>query len=236
MDEDQREFDPGVVCRSFTLAEIEFRESEDDGRVTFEGVASVVDRPYLVRDHLGEYTEVIKSGAFNKTLRDSKENVGLFIQHNWRFGGLPIADRESGTLELAASPDLKVRASLNPAHDDVRNLRTLMHDGIVREMSIGFSVPRGRSRYIAETNTREISEVKLMEASVVWDGANPLTTASMRSFVDLIRSTELDPDEIDRAITYLTSLRPATEERAEPETDPNAALRLALWQRRLPPA
>ena len=56
--------------RHFDMADFEFRDEGSNG-FTFEGVASVVDAPYQVRDAFGEFTETISAGAFNKTLRDS---------------------------------------------------------------------------------------------------------------------------------------------------------------------
>lgn len=44
--------------------------SEDEGKVTFDGTASVVDTPYMVRDAFGEFEETIVKGAFNKTLKE----------------------------------------------------------------------------------------------------------------------------------------------------------------------
>jgi phage head maturation protease len=57
-----------LVRRSFALDDFEFRDNQDTGGWTFEGVASVVDYPYTVRDQFGEYTETIQRGAFDHTL------------------------------------------------------------------------------------------------------------------------------------------------------------------------
>jgi phage head maturation protease len=70
-----------TVRRSYALEDIEFRDNDDTGGWTFEGVASVVDHPYPVRDQFGEYSEVIRTGAFNKTLRDSKAPISLYLNH-----------------------------------------------------------------------------------------------------------------------------------------------------------
>jgi len=61
-----------TIYRSYTIADFEFRDDSEGDGFTFEGVASVVDKPYPVRDRWGGFTETIRSGAFNKTLKDSR--------------------------------------------------------------------------------------------------------------------------------------------------------------------
>jgi hypothetical protein len=41
--------------------------------VRFDGIASVVDAGYLVRDIFGEYTETMAKGAFNRTLKQKAD-------------------------------------------------------------------------------------------------------------------------------------------------------------------
>src|SRR4051812_13394714 len=102
--------------RQYDFTSVEFRDGESD-TLTFEGVASVVDTPYSVRDQFGEFTETITAGAFDKTLKDTKADVALFINHDTR--ALPLATRfatgDLGLLRLSADPHLRVFANLNPA-------------------------------------------------------------------------------------------------------------------------
>ena len=204
-----------MVRRSYQFTEVEFRDDGPTG-LTFEGVASVVDAPYTVRDRWGEFEETIRAGAFNKTLRDSKADVGLFTNHDYR--ALPMATRASGRLTLAADPNLRVRAELNPNRPSVQEARHAVLDGDASQMSIGFTVPKARDKWNEDMTQREISEVNLKETSIVWQGANPHTSGAMRSFdqfMDSLTDVEMDEDETRRAIAHLSALLPATDVAAE---------------------
>jgi HK97 family phage prohead protease len=187
-----------VQYRSYEIADFEFRDEGSNG-FTFEGVASVVDTPYMVRDQWGEFSETIRAGAFNKTLRDSKADVALLVNHDTK--GIPLATRGAGTLKLTADPHLRVTAELDPARPSVQDIRSAVSRGEMRQMSIGFSVPKARDQWSDDYAERTISEVNLSEASIVWKGASPTTTASIRSLVDLLGDfSELDEDEMQRAL------------------------------------
>jgi len=154
----------GVQHRSFEFRDFEFRDEGNKG-FTFDGVASVVNTPYEVRDQWGSFTETIAEGAFNKTLKDSKADVALFVNHDTR--ALPLATRLDGSLRLAADPHLRVTATLNPARPSVQEVRHAVNDGQARQMSIGFSVPEKRDDWSKDFSTRLIREVNLAETSIV---------------------------------------------------------------------
>lgn len=196
-----------AAVRSFDLTTAEFRDGSDAGdAITFEGVASVVDTPYTVRDQFGEFTETIRSGAFNRTLANAKKDVGLFINHDTR--ALPLATRSAGNLVLSADPHLRVAASLNPGRPSVQEARHAVTDGQARQMSIGFNVPKDARKDVwnADFTERSIYELNLHEASIVWQGASPTTTGAMRSFdewLDELVEAEMIEADIRRAIAAL---------------------------------
>jgi HK97 family phage prohead protease len=193
----------GVQHRSFEFRDFEFRDEGNKG-FTFDGVASVVDTPYEVRDQWGSFTETIAAGAFNKTLKDSKADVALFVNHDTR--ALPLATRLDGSLRLAADPHLRVTATLNPARPSVQEVRHAVNDGQARQMSIGFSVPEKRDEWSGDFSTRVIREVNLAETSIVWRGASPTTSGSMRSYNELLRSlndASLTRDEYRRIAAHM---------------------------------
>ena len=197
--------------RDYQLEHFEFRDDGPTG-FTFEGVASVVDKPYEVVDMFGPFTETVRAGAFSKTLKDSKADVALFLNHDYR--GIPLATRNSGSLTLAADPNLRVNAGLNPLRSDVRDVQIAVVDRILNQMSIGFTVPKGKDDWNDDFTQRTIHEVKLIETSIVWQGANPHTSASMRSIsemVDALTSGEVEESELRRIIDHLGSLLPAAE-------------------------
>ena len=198
-----------TIYRSYQIADFEFRDDTEGDGFTFEGVASVVDTPYTVRDRWGEFTETIRAGAFNKTLKDSKADVALFVNHQHQ--SVPLATRSAGTLNLSADPDLRVVASLDRERPSVLDVRSAVTRGEMRQMSIGFTVPKARDSWNDDMTEREISEVALMETSIVWKGANPHTSGSMRSLDEFMASlvdVEMDADEIRRAVAFFTERLP----------------------------
>jgi len=218
--------------RSFDLIDFDFRDGATaEDRITFEGVASVVDAPYTVRDMFGEFTETIARGAFNKTLKDGGD-VALFVNHQSK--AIPLATRSDGSLSLRATPDLAVTASLNPRRHDVQDVREAVRDGQLRQMSIGMVVPKGKDSWNADYTERTIHELRLIETSIVWQGANHLTTAGVRAAEELFALTadDFEPAELERAIEFLTSLR-TTEEITEPAPTFSTVAALAqMWDRR----
>jgi len=199
------------AIRSHDLTSFEFRDDSAEV-LTFEGVASVVDTPYTVRDSLGEFTETIRAGAFNRTLRNAKADVALFINHDTR--ALPLATRAAGNLRLSADPNLRVVADLNPLRPSVQEARHAVADGQARQMSIGFRVPNdpAKDQWNADYTERVIHEINLHETSIVWQGASPTTSGGMRSFDELMESLvdlTLAEDDLRRAITALQLRLPA---------------------------
>lgn len=234
----------GIQHRSFDLTSIEFREHVDTTGFTFEGVASVVDMPYSVRDAMGEFTETIAPGAFDKTLAEVENrvakagasDVALYINH--RSMDVPMASTRGGTLRLTADPNLRVVAELDPARSDVVIARSAIQRQELAEMSIGFRVPQKRDQWNADYTERTIHEVALDEVSIVRRGANPYTTAAVRSVDDLLamfgEGDDIDADELRRAIAHLERLLPVD---PDPVADPermNALLK--MWDHRRTPA
>lgn len=199
----------GLLRRSFPITDFRFNDDGPTG-FTFEGVASVVDHPYPVRDQFGEYTETIKAGAFDHTLRDKKAMVSLYVNH--RHSDVPLATKAAGTLTLAADPHLRVRAALDPSRPDVQIIASAIRRGEMGEMSIGFGAVRSRDKWNDDWTEVVRTQVTLREASIVEAGANTGgTLASLRSFDDLMASlTDVEMDEADlrRAIAYFEAQLP----------------------------
>ena len=202
----------GTQYRSFDLTSAEFRDDSPGDGFTFVGVASVVGASYPVRDKYGEFSETISAGAFDKTLAEVENrakkaekagdvnDVALFINH--RATDVPMASTYAGTLKLSATPHLAVSADLDPVRSDVVIARSAVQRGELREMSIGFRVPKGKDEWNDDFTERLIHEVALDEVSIVRRGANPHTTASMRSLLDMLEENEeLDEDELRRVLS-----------------------------------
>jgi HK97 family phage prohead protease len=236
----------GLIHRSFVLDTIEFRDGDEGTGFHFEGVASVVDTPYTVRDQWGEFTETIRAGAFDKTLaeveRRSKKNpaedVALYVNH--RHLDVPMASTAGNTLRLTADPHLRVDADLDPERSDVVIARSALRRQELREMSIGFNVPKPRDEWNDDMTVRTIHEVKLNEVSIVRRGANPHTSASIRSLDELIymfpEGADVDPDELRRAISYLERLLPVDEPEARDADPERLQALLKMWDHLRTPA
>ena len=190
--------------RDFTVSDLEIRADEGD-TPTLEGVASVVDTPYMVRDMFGEFSETIVKGAFNKTLKE-RDDVRLLVNHE----GVPLARTKSKTLTLRTTPDLTASAKLDPANPTVQEIRSAMDRGDLDQMSIAMRVMR--QEWNEDYTDRRILEAKLYDVSVVTFPASPTTSAQMRALDDAVKlmtaDVEVDPDMVRRAITHLESLLP----------------------------
>lgn len=228
LDISQRAALTGSERRSFTVTDLEVRDGAEGP--SFEGVASVVDTPYEVRDMFGTYAETITAGAFNKTLKE-KADVRLLVNHD----GVPLARTKSKTLNLAADPHLRaVAPSLDPSNPTVQEIRSAMERGDVDQMSIGFQVVR--QDWNKDYTERTIREVKLFDVSIVTFPASPTTSAAIRSldeFMSTLVAGQVDEDEIRRAIAHLETLLP-TPEVVERTEDPDALYErlTALWAMR----
>lgn len=162
----------GLERRTFAATDMELREAAD-GMLHFSGYASVTDVPYDV----GWYQETIQRGAFKRTLGE-KPDVQLLINH----AGMPLARTISGTMTLTEDDrGLKVEANLDPEDPDVQSLARKMKRGDIDQMSFAFLVTAGdwNDDYTARTITA--CSIHRGDVSVVNQGANPASTASVRS-------------------------------------------------------
>lgn len=174
--------------RTLGLRNVELRAVTDtDGATTgyhLSGFASVTEAPYQMSDWLGPYTEVVRSGAFTKTLAE-KADVRLLVNHD----GIPLARTKSGTLTLTEvmpgggveTSGLWCEADLDPASPLVAQVRSAMDRGDLDEMSFAFRVTR--QQWSPDYEQRDILEVELFDVSVVTYPANPATSANLRSAV-----------------------------------------------------
>lgn len=247
-----------VERRAVPFQGVELR-SKADGTggeaLTFRGYACVTEQGYEMEDWLGSYTEVVRSGAFKKTLSESAD-VPFLVNHS----GLTLARTKSGTLRLSEDDTgLHTEADLDPASPHVQALRSAMDRGDVDEMSFGFWVTR--QQWSPDFDQRDILEVNLNkgDVSVVNYGANPATAGAQmnaRQLAAALREVRaagpLDPADaealgrvlqlisaadaaVDVAQPLLAEVlgvpNPDVEESAETEPQENA-LALSLFQAR----
>ncbi len=170
-----------VLRRAYPV-QLEVRSAAGSpARATLAGYASVTESSYEMWDMLGPYTEVVRAGAFGKTLTEHP-SVQLLLNH----AGLSMAatkrsDGGSPSLRLSEdSTGLHMEAEVNTTRGDVRDMLAAITDGDVAEMSFAFRVVR--QQWSPDFDQRDILEVDLHrgDVSVVNFGANPATTVEAR--------------------------------------------------------
>jgi hypothetical protein len=142
-------------------------------RLLFTGYASVVEAPYNMCDWYGDYTEIVRSGAFTKTLAEDPDTI-FCLNHGW--DGAPMARTKPGTLRLTVdSTGLLTEADLDGQRSDVYHVQSAMEAGELDAMSFAFYVTR--QMWSPDFDQRDIQEVDLDggDVSVVTWPANPAT-------------------------------------------------------------
>lgn len=151
---------------------------------TFEGYASTWDK-----DLVGD---IIMPGAFKKSIQEAfpAKRIKVLWQHGAPIG-LPVEMRED-----ERGLFVRGRVSKTALGDEALEL---MRDGVVDKMSIGFTIPAGKSDFDGET--RIIREVKLMEFSPVTFPANPEAgITGVKQISELLKANKLsEADKKDLA-------------------------------------
>jgi HK97 family phage prohead protease len=150
-------------------------------RLLFTGYASIIESPYTMQDWYGPYEEVIRGGAFTKTLAENPDVV-FCLNHDWMAA--PMARTTAGTCRLSEdATGLHVEADLDPKRSDVYILQSCMEAGELDAMSFAFYVVR--QTWSPDYEQRDIKEVDLDggDVSEVTHPANPATggTTALRA-------------------------------------------------------
>jgi HK97 family phage prohead protease len=197
LNKDERQEMTTTVERRVNTVEFDVRngEASSDG-MSFTGYAAVFNSP----SEPLPFTEVIKEGAFKRSLK-SRNEIKLFMNHNT---DVVLGSTRAGTLKLTEdSRGLLAQAEL-PDTSAGRDLSVLMKRGDVSSMSFGFSVPPKGDAWSSDGATRELHQVRLHEVSIVTGfPAYEATTASVRSLDILATRTAVDVDVLSDAITRL---------------------------------
>jgi HK97 family phage prohead protease len=149
-------------------------------KLLFTGCASVVEVPFTITDWLGDFTEIIRAGAFTRTLANEPDVIFTF-NHLW--DGPPMArtaPAHSGSLRLSTDDagSLMVEADLDGSRADVHQLRSAHDAGDVDAMSFAFWVTQ--QTWSPDYDQRDILEVDIDGgdvSEVTWPG-NPATTGT----------------------------------------------------------
>lgn len=169
----------------FKNFEILETKKEDDGRLTITGYGAYFN-------NIDSYGDIILPGAFAKTLIDRKGRIAFCYQHDiWN----PI-----GKIEEIYEDDkgLKVVVKLSAANEDIQ---TKVKEGILKEMSIGYRTINSRSEIQNGIEVNLLTEVKLIEISLVTVAANPL--AVIETMKSETEKTDYIKSQFDRVLTIV---------------------------------
>jgi HK97 family phage prohead protease len=146
-----------LTTRAFAFTDLELR---GDGR-TVCGIAAPFDSPTTVHEAGRTFTEVIRRGAFARTIAERGDRVKLLALHDQRR--LPLG-RATTLREDPGGLYMEARVSQTSAGDEALEL---VRDGALDGFSIGFDLPAKTGERWTRDGTRELLEVRLHEVSLV---------------------------------------------------------------------
>jgi HK97 family phage prohead protease len=140
------------------------------------GLAAVFDKP---SQDLGGFVEVIRPGAFRRSLVDADYVRALYNHDDAQVLGRVGA----GTLRLQETHEgLSFELDLPPTGYG-KDLAVLVERGDVSGCSIGFRVRDGGERWTMDTPAlRELLDLELVEITVTGNPAYRDTTVALRSY------------------------------------------------------
>jgi HK97 family phage prohead protease len=158
-----------------------------DGR-TMEGYAAVFNSVSRIADWGGDFDEVIRPGAFARSLQARKPVLQFDHGRDARVGSVPIGAIDDIHED---SQGLYVRARLFD-NDTVEPVRQAIEGGAINGMSFRFGVPKGgdkwtnpekRSDGVSDAELREIFDTDTRECGPVVFPAYDATTVTVRSLL-----------------------------------------------------
>ena len=112
--------------------DLDFRLASDGDGLKFSGYAAVFDSE---SEDLGGFRETIAPGAFKRSLGQRKDDIKMFLNHNW---DILLASRKAGSLQLKEDAyGLHVDATFVDTQE-ARNVSALVARGDIHAMSFGF--------------------------------------------------------------------------------------------------
>jgi HK97 family phage prohead protease len=168
--------------------EISIRETPGSNEPTLVGHSST----YGVKYPIGRNTtESIRSGAFDRSIRERNGVIPIYYQHNWkpeRGAHAPIGHAEVRSDETGLHTTASLYTDISPEAAAVHRAAL---NGALREWSVGF-LPTADGIQVRDRN-EEITDADLYEASIVVKGAGVTDMLQVRNqgrdgnVLDLIR-------------------------------------------------
>ncbi|EAD8851628.1 HK97 family phage prohead protease [Listeria monocytogenes] len=167
--------------RTFNINNIKTRDDTDTDVITLTGYASVFNSSTMISDW---FEKTIEQGAFARAISDNNDIRCLF-NHDWSH---VLGRTKAGTLRLEEDDHgLKFEVTL-PNTTVARDLVESLKRGDINQCSFGFIPVQETWNYDSDPITRVITDVDLMEVSIVSLPAYEDTE------VDLVRSVTFKED------------------------------------------
>lgn len=168
--------------RTFPLSEL--RILDDGGKPKIVGYAAVFNQK---SDDLGGFREIVRPGAFKKTILES--DIRALVNHDPNY---VLGRKKSGTLQLEEDEHgLKIQID-PPETSWSRDLQVSMKRGDIDQMSFGFQTIKDKW-LDGEERVRALEEVRLFDISPVTFPAYPDTTVAVRELRALDQTNTTEP-------------------------------------------
>jgi HK97 family phage prohead protease len=166
--------------------EFKYTMSEKDAEAgVFTGYLSIFDV-------VDSYGDVVKRGAFKKTIKDKKGEFPILWSHDiFEPIGLLTAVEDEKGLSISGQLNLDVQRG--------REIRSLMAQRAIKGLSIGYHVVSEKPETLDGVNVRALKEIDLWEGSPCVFQATPgATITGVKSKLARVREAieEIDPEEI----------------------------------------
>lgn len=202
--------------RGFT-AELRAAGADDtkSGHIV-EGLAAVYEQETIIRDCFGEFTEIIKAGAFDDC---DFSDVRLLVNHDMNGIALARSRRNNksdkpNTMQLTVDENgVNIKADLDTENNEqARALYSAISRGDMDGMSFCFFVSPDNQRWNEDATRREIIKVdKVIEVSAVNFPAYGGTNINSRSLDSDRKALEnaraaLDNAQNKKSVDYTTQI------------------------------
>jgi HK97 family phage prohead protease len=166
--------------------------AEDGERRSIRGIAALYNVETIIG---GAFREVIRPGAFSKTLQE-RDQVALWNHDT----GKPLGRKSAGTLEIEDRED-GIHVTIYPGNRSWdQDVYESIARGDVRGMSFGFDVVKDAVARLADGSTLvELLEIRLWEVSPVTFPAYDLTSVEAR-YVQRCADTTPEPDPMVHSV------------------------------------
>jgi hypothetical protein len=177
----KRDWGLAIERRAFSLTQVEVRAEEESEPPKIVGYAAVFNE-FSEPLGGGGFREVIRPGAFSKTIKTA--DVRALWNHDPNY---VLGRTKSGTLKLTED-DHGLAIEITPPNTSwAKDLMESIRRGDVDQMSFGFFAVQDRWSTENGQTVRELLEVELFDVSPVTFPAYPQTSVGVRSAEEVYR-------------------------------------------------